>query len=438
MSLFDFEALAAVQISLVIIGGFWFLRRNDEIPLVICALLAFVSSYRYWIVVSGSSRWVSAGQLGLSQITQAEALEALGLIVLGQCVLIGSYCVFQPFILRQSPFSPNAVRYVRDLAPKILVGAFILLPLVLLSQGKVSSLFAGGARLAYGFGYVQLFPLALVGVSTLVVWLWRFGGLPSTGKKILALIVLYSVFQLTFSASGRFQFIGWIMASSLIWPYHQIPRHRLVLLLSSTALVVMLFAGAGALRQQGFESATAWRGAAFERTLAAEDANMLDGFVLLRKVYPSRLSYRYGMEHLEILFRPIPRSWWPDKPTGGFVNRLGLYKGAQGATLGISPSIFGSFFAEGGIYGVIFLSTVYGFLLSSVVRYSMTLEVQAGVLLRASMLTSLIPLLRGGDIPGVYAWIGMSFWPCALVLWSGLIRFQLRRMLRRRPEFPNP
>ncbi len=123
------------------------------------------------------------------------------------------------------------------------------------------------------------------------------------------------------------------------------------------------------------------------------------------------------MEHLEILLRPIPRSLWPEKPVGGYMNQLGLITADTGFTLGISPTLFGSFYAEAGLMGIAVFSSVYGAILAAIVRYTARLQLFAGVLIRAILCASLIPLLRGGDLPGIYAWIGMAFWPCFLLLW---------------------
>jgi hypothetical protein len=32
-------------------------------------------------------------------------------------------------------------------------------------------------------------------------------------------------------------------------------------------------------------------------------------------------------------------------------------------------------------------------------------------IIKGATIASIIPLLRGGDLPGIYAFIGMSFWP---------------------------
>jgi hypothetical protein len=139
--------------------------------------------------------------------------------------------------------------------------------------------------------------------------------------------------------------------------------------------------------------------------------------VLLRQVYPDMLNYTYGGEHLEILTRPIPRAWWPNKPVGGYLNKLGLIDANSGFALGISPSLFGSFYQEGGFIAVILLSAIYGFGFGRLIRFAAEIHPFGGTLIRAIICAAVLPLVRGGDLPGIYAWFGMAFWPCFLLLW---------------------
>jgi hypothetical protein len=144
---------------------------------------------------------------------------------------------------------------------------------------------------------------------------------------------------------------------------------------------------------------------------------MLDGFVILQNIYPARLDYSYGMEHIEILLRPIPRALWPTKPGGGYMNKLHVFDTDTG-TVGFSPTIFGDFYAEDGLVGIIVLSLLYGACIGLITKRATGLSVSGLLLVRAVLCASLIPLLRGGDLAGIYSWIGMSFWPCFLVLWK--------------------
>jgi hypothetical protein len=256
--------------------------------------------------------------------------------------------------------------------------------------------------------------MMLVGVGCLLILLWRFGGLPQFGQRCMAFALLAGVFHLSFNPSSRFMFLGWLIAGAVIATIGCSPRRRLGVLAAVLAVALALFTVAGALRTPDTDDGI--QSAAWERTLAARDANMLDGFVLLRQVYPERFGYSYGLEHLEILMRPIPRSIWPNKPVGGYMNKLGIITVGTGFNLGISPSLFGSFYQEGGVWGLVLISGLYGFLLANLVVWTTRLHPFAGCLLRAMVCAALIPLLRGGDLPGIYAWFGMAFWPCLLLL----------------------
>jgi len=195
---------------------------------------------------------------------------------------------------------------------------------------------------------------------------------------------------------------------------------------------VALFAVAGALRNAE-DPTVELEQSAWERFAFAEDANMLDGFALLRQVYPAMLDYSHGREHLEIFERPIPRAWWPDKPVGGYMNKLGLITADSGFMLGISPSLFGSFYQEGGLIGVVLLSIIYGFGFGRLVSFSTRIVPLTGLLIRGILAAAIVPLLRGGDLPGIYAWFGMSFWPCLLLL--GLRRREFFAQIPRRQQF---
>jgi hypothetical protein len=85
--------------------------------------------------------------------------------------------------------------------------------------------------------------------------------------------------------------------------------------------------------------------------------------------------------------------------------------------IGISPTLFGSFYQEGGVAGVFIFSIIYGWVMARMVRYSMELRPLFGVMIRAGLIAGLIPLLRGGDLPGIYAWLGMAFWPMLFFMW---------------------
>jgi hypothetical protein len=324
------------------------------------------------------------------------------------------------------------------LRPKIIFLGLLCLPLVVLVRSRVAAQVRGGGSLAFGVsGYLFLFPMLLIGVATLIFCLWKFGGLPLLRHKIAALTILSGVAYLTYGPSSRFKFLAWLIAGGIILSSSYRPKTRLVIFSTIAVVGLSLFAFAGAMRNANLAD-DAIREAAIERAFSAEDANMLDGFVLMQQVYPQRLDFTLGMEHLEIFMRPIPRSLWPGKPVGGYMNKLGLTTNKGQGTLGISQSLFGSFYGEGGLIGIIAGSIIYGTIFASIVYYSAELRPFAGIMIRAILCACLIPLLRGGDLPGMYAWFGMAFWPCFLVLWLKRQEFRSRLSPAIPPYPPHP
>jgi len=416
MPLFEYPVLAFTQLALLVLSLIWFLRRNDEIPLVINSLVLYIASYRYWAVTSGISQWIDLSHFGIKIITNVTALQALNDIVLGQICLLATYMLLQRKILPLIA-STDDYPFLQRLRPLVIFFGLFCLPLVVIVRSKISDQVSAGQSLAFQIsGYLQLFPLVLVGIATLIICLWKFCGLPLL-QKIASFAILGGVTYSTFGPYGRFQFLGWVIAGAVILSSSYRPTTRLVILVSVAILGISMFGLAGAMRSPELADGTL-KQSAMERVLSAEDANMLDGFAIVQGIYPQYQDFRWGMEHLEILMRPIPRAWWLEKPIGGgYMVKYGLSDPEKGTTLGFSPSLFGTFYVEGGTIGIVFCSLFYGAILGAIVRYSNQLQPFANTLIRAILCASLIPLVRGGDLPGIYAWIGMAYWPCFLLLW---------------------
>lgn len=405
------------------------LRRNDEIPLLVSFLLLYVTGYRYWVVTHGLNDWVNLSQFGIEYITKNEALSALGYIVLAQSCFLTTYLYFQRLkipVTQPTGLSP----FLLWLRPKVIAFGLCCLPLVVLVRGNVVSQISSGRSLAFQVsGYLYQFPFVLVGIATLIMCLWKFGGMPKWWHKLAAVIILIGVANLTFRVSGRFQLIGWLSTTGIIFSSSFKPARRLWLLGSFLILAVSVFAIAGAMRGQGADYDL--QSVALDRFIGAEDANMLDGFVLLKRYVPDLVPYRLGMTHLEILLRPIPRALWPGKPVGGgYMATVGLSNATEGFTLGISPTLFGDFYSEGGVLAMVLLAIAYGIMLAKIVRWSVWLHPFAGILVRAMICAALVPVLRGGDMAGVAAWLGMAFWPCVLLLWVKRKEFDLKTAYR--------
>jgi len=344
------------------------------------------------------------------------ALAAQAIATLGQTVLLFIYILAQRrrIDVLHTFALPELLGWLK---PRVVALAVICIIISLLARRAVGVQIASGKSIGFEISsYVILFPLSLVGVAILIAALWKSGAFHTDGERFVASLLFVAIIYLTFQPSMRFQFLGWFVAAIIILSSGQSVARRAQVLVIGLVGAVVLFAVAGALRSAE-DPTVELEQSAWERFAFAQDANMLDGFALLRQVYPAMLDYSHGGEHLEILERPIPRAWWPDKPVGGYMNKLGIITASTGFTLGISPSLFGSFYQEGGLVGVVLLSIIYGFGFGRLVSFSTRIAPLAGLLVRGVLAAAIVPLLRGGDLPGIYAWCGMSFWPCLLLFW---------------------
>jgi hypothetical protein len=404
-----------LQLGLLAWAVYWWISRHDEIPLLVAGFFLFCGSFRGTMVAVGFAQPIGLGDFFQTAGTES-SITALWLILTGETVLLLSYALNQRSIL------PIQMRGFPQRQRETLVNAVFLLfliifPLSLRLRGYVGAEMAAGKSLAFEVSsYASLFPMALVGVAVLVICVWRFGLLKSIFQKIFAGLILASIAWFTFGPSLRFLFLGWLLGGGVIWSATAKANRRLLGFMVGGLLALCLFGLAGAMRNTASDQDIG--DAAIERLASGGDANMLDGFVMLLQVYPKMLPYSYGQEHLNILLRPIPRALWPGKPVGGYMNQLGMFNAGSSGTTGISPTLFGSFYAEGGVVGIIILSTIYGYLIGRFISWSVTLPPFLSIMVRACVLAGLLPLLRGGDLPGTYAWLGMCFWPCVLVfLW---------------------
>jgi hypothetical protein len=408
--------LSLCQVAWILLGVFWVARKHDEIPLLISTLLFYVFTFRFWALLQGWASPVNVSNFGFDPIDSKAALDVQAIATLGETVLLSAYMLAQRrrIDVPDKLASPALLGWLKL---RVFALGVICVLVSLLARWSVGAQISSGKSMGFEVSsYLTLFSLSFVGVAILIAALWKSGAFDTNGERVVVALLFVAIIYLTFQASMRFQFLGWFVAVTIILSSGQSFVRRAQVLAIGLVGAVALFAVAGALRNTE-DPTVEFEQSAWERFAFAQDANMLDGFVLLRQVYPELLGYSFGVEHLEIFERPIPRAWWPDKPVGGYMNKLGIITADSGFTLGISPSLFGSFYQEGGSVGVVLLSIIYGFGFGRLVSFSTRIVPLTGLLLRGILAGAIVPLLRGGDLPGIYAWFGMSFWPCFLLLW---------------------
>ncbi len=411
------------QAAFIAFGIIWLLTKNDEIPVVLALLVFFISGFRYWAVERGLADFVIVAEAREFQITYEIAQRCLNFIFFGEALLLVTYAAAFGPALAPLPrlFGEGALGWLR---PRIFVFSILIIPAVLAIRGYVDGRIMAGYSQAFEISsYWGLFAFVMVGLGILLVAMWRAGAWPAPSHQLLGWALIGLVFWMTFGPQGRFQFAGWLLASTVIVLSGTRGLPKLFALAVSGALLLGLFAFAGALRNLAYQDYNndPVEVSAMDRLSKFEDANMLDGFCFVSMAYPRYTPYRWGGEHLEILMRPIPRAIWRSKPVGGgdYMTKLGFTDPEKGTTIGISPSLFGSFYAEGGVVGILILAPLYGWILARLQGSSRNAHPFAAMLIRGMIVASIPPLLRGGDLPGIYAWFGMSYWPCLFILWWG-------------------
>lgn len=351
-------------------------------------------------------------------MTDEIALVALNYFFLGTAVLSVAYFTFSMFRKAPERFKDDAQSlksFLSKFQVTILIGFALIGSVSFYAKlAFVNSYLAGGGGIALGGSYYVMIGFGLGGVISLMYIVFKnYEAKNQLIVKILFGAIIAFAASLTYTSSGRFQFLSWSITIGIMFVGDKNPLYKLRIYLIGGLAVSLAFGLAGVKRRTDVSNLTGLQklSLAWERNKSTEDQTMLDGFMMVLQVYPQHLDYHWGSEHLEVLYRPIPRSMWPDKPLGGYANKLGLNDNMGGGSVGISQSIFGSFYGEGGVTGIVVLSIIYAFLINAILRYSLRFKTDVRHLIKGITVASIVPLLRGGDLPGIYAFIGMTFWP---------------------------
>lgn len=401
--------------ALLIFCTIRFFRDGEEIPLMIVAFFLLTGIRRYAAVKMGLADWVFVNYtMDIFNLDEEKAHKALNLFFLGTFFFVSSFYLFYgrkretPTI--DDPDTFHIFLYEKRYFILVLFGIFLLL------NSATSGMISGS--LAMGNSYFYLFKLAIGGIILLLFILFRSSIMryQYIFRLLILALIAYAAF-ISFNPYLRFQFLSWAIALGILYLSDKNPFVKVRYYIVGGIVILFFFSMAGVARTMNLKNLTLKERIELskERTSVAEDQNMLDGFMMVLDVYPYHLPYSLGLEHFEILLRPIPRRWWPNKPLGGYANKLGLNDVNQG-TVGISQSIYGTFYGEGGVIGIIFFSILYGWFFAKMLALSEKYNSEVRWLIKGIVLASLLPILRGGDLPGIIAFIGMGFWPSFLFI----------------------
>src|SRR6266849_897859 len=187
MSFFTlFATLSLCQIAWIMLGVLWVVRKHDEIPLLISAVLFYVFTFRFWALLLGWASPTDLTNFGFDPIDAKSALAAQAIATLGQTVLLCNYMLAQRRRINVSDklASPELLSWLK---PRVVALGVICILISLLARRSVGVQIASGKSMGFEISsYVILFPLSLVGVAILIAALWKSGAFHTDGERFVA------------------------------------------------------------------------------------------------------------------------------------------------------------------------------------------------------------------------------------------------------------
>ena len=235
--------------------------------------------------------------------------------------------------------------------------------------------------------------LLLVPLSVLFAWVARF--------RWWSLMPLIAFVVMRGGTGGRGPFIVACVAAGMLYLYDSKRRWpsaggigALVLLATAFYFVgqdrgasIRAFVGDGQVvaieEQQGF--------------MESMDFANLEFLEYLTETIPQKTgTYGYFLDNLQVLTEPIPRKFWPDKPVGAPIKLYNLVD--YGRPFGMTYSLPGNGWAQGGYFGVVLWCGLWGMALGAIyTRFARGFQGNFAVALYFSFLPIFVIAFRDGQ-----------------------------------------
>jgi hypothetical protein len=310
---------------------------------------------------SETTRWPS----WIAPVTEEEIVRAVLMadFVLG--IMTAAWIWASSRKHHEDPRKPTRFTPLRPLLVWIVVT--IAFPMGVLAVALFSSLPGRNVGLDLGAWNTSSYPLIVqswAGLSILaLMYLYGFKPYLIVPMAIYLLIMVYQGFhrfrvlipvilmiQIYLSRTGR------------TWP----PRKMIAILLTVGALFFSL-KKIGRMAQQGQsfdEIATLAKDAMLEAaTGAAGDQQLLDQFASALSLVDQGEDYFYGQPYLALLVLPIPRQFWPEKPSVADYQRDFSRRWRPMHETGMIVTFIGEFYAQLGLVSVVVCSFLFAYVL---------------------------------------------------------------------------
>ncbi|MFN8416226.1 MAG: hypothetical protein U0U66_07840 [Cytophagaceae bacterium] len=392
----------------LLVGVYFFISKKTEVPLFI-ALFNVLVQTRIVSLENGWADFVNFNYQIDFVFTMEQAYLISNYITIGstimQYVYMGFYSSPKVSVLDSDDSFKEFLLSKKNI---IFIGLAIFTLFQLFFAGNISDSYGLLSRLGNS-SFILLFYL-----------LFHFTNPEKTSIKLMYLSGFLFLAWLTYSAELRFQFLGWMIPVGYFIFRKYSVQMKIVLMIFGLFVILVIFSAARVMRYNDVNNMTAeeWYDESYERLQVTDDINFIDGFMMMYQVYPSMLEHTYGVEHLNVVFRPIPREMWPGKPLAGWFQNYREKYGVEFANIGFSPTIYGVFYAEIGEEGIWIFSCLWGVLLVYVYRKTRQYSSCLSDLLTGVFLAALVPIFRSGDMAGDFAIVLMSYWPILFFVWK--------------------
>ena len=363
---------------------------------------------RLYALEEGKVDWIAFDYKIAFTFDMSLAYAVSKLICLGTSVIVISYLFFYKEKEGKTKDSKETFETFLNKKKTIVIIGFIVFFLFKLVAGN-----------SLGKGYSFLLTLAFnsfIILFFLIFYYSKTNLLTKIAYGFLFVVVAYS----TYDPYLRFQFLGWGIPIVIFLAKDVKPIKKSYLFGVGGTVLLVFFSIAGVMRakdSQGKSFAELYD-KGVTSILIGNDINFIDGFVMLYQIYPDYLEYHLGTDHIAILLRPVPRSWWPGKPVGGWHQKFAEKYNIPEYNTGISPTLYGVFYGEGGSIGIIVFSILWAYMLTRIKLFSESYDRNLQYIIKGILFASLVPVLRSGDLAGDISIVGMSYWPLIVFIYQ--------------------
>ena len=310
----SYTQIEIITYILLVICGIYYQKKDSILPLIL--IFSFFSSglSRFnAVAVKRSAGYVRVAGWDIFEMNDELALICLNLFCLGTVLLIGFFMIYNNLYYKKDVPQYDTNEQFKKFVAKNRV--FI----IVLSLSYFAILAGRQLLYAISFSYGFYAPFGAIGVIICIFFMLQtFDKLGYVFVSILLVGYMLFIASLIITAFVRFSLIGWVVPIGIAVLSKIKPGLRLFFVVFGGGIVLIGFSVLGVMRNAKDATASELITKSVERLLVSEDSNMLDGFMMAYQVVPNLLDYQYGLNHSEILTRPIPRSVWPNKPSGGY------------------------------------------------------------------------------------------------------------------------